>query len=54
MPVFVNEFEDRNVGGDKTEIKRLEDLIRDCNSQLEAITNESRELREAGDVEVDY
>lgn len=54
MPMFVNEFEDRNVAGDGTTIERLEDLIRDCNSQLEAITNESRELKEVGDAEVDY
>jgi hypothetical protein len=51
---LVNEFEDPDIAGDGIAIKQLEDLIRNCNLQLEAITNESKELKEAGESEIDY
>ena len=55
MPARVNEFEDPDIAGDDTKIKRLEYLIRDCTLQIEAITNESRELKEVVEgVEIDY
>ena len=55
MPARANEFEDPDIAGDNSKIKRLEYLIRDCNLQIEAITNESRELKEVVEgVEIDY